>query len=339
VGINGTYGVAMDWDSRLIKQIKLRDLQILKAAVDAGSMMKAANVLAITQPAVSHAVAEMEHVLGVSLLDRTSIGVSPTIYGQALLTRAAVAFNELRQGISDIESLADPTVGELRMGTTPPMSAVASAVYNRLVPQYPRMRFELSVASTDKLLRQLRQRDIEFVISRLTDWMEVDDLSVKTLFYDELAVLCSKHNKWARRRNVSLADLINEPWVLPAANGSIIRIIKKAFEERGLDVPRPTVETPHTYALSLLVSNGPFLTMHPKIMLATPSHQHRLAAVDVRLPVTRGPIALIMLKGRSLSPAANLFVQFAAAVAKEMAPSARPSATGVKKKPKRAAGV
>jgi DNA-binding transcriptional LysR family regulator len=322
----------MDWDSRLGKQIKLRDLHILKATVEAGSMMKAANMLAITQPAVSHAIAEMERVLGVSLLDRTSFGVSPTIYGQALLKRAAVAFNELRQGIREIESLADPTVGELRMGTTPPMSAVASAVYNRLVPQYPRMRFELTVASTDKLLRQLRQRDIELVISRLTDWVVVDDLIVETLFHDELAVICSKQNKWARRRNVSLADLIDEPWVFPHSKGSIIRIIKKAFQECGLDAPRPTVETPHTYALSLLVSNGPFLTMHPKIMLAAPSYQHRLAAVDVPLPMTRGPIALIVLKGRSLSPAANLFIQSATAIAQEIVPPPGRSATGGKKR-------
>ena len=76
-------------------------------------------------------------------------------------------FNELRHGISEIASLADPEVGELRIGTTPPMSAVASAVFNRLVPRYPRMRFELSVGATDVLLRQLRQRDVEIVISRL----------------------------------------------------------------------------------------------------------------------------------------------------------------------------
>ena len=65
-------------------------------------------------------------------------------------------FNELRHGISEIASLADPEVGELRIGTTPPMSAVASAVFNHLVPRYPRMRFELSVGPTDVLLRQLQ---------------------------------------------------------------------------------------------------------------------------------------------------------------------------------------
>jgi DNA-binding transcriptional LysR family regulator len=125
---------AVEWNSRIGKRIKLRDLQILQAAAAAGSMMKAASDLAITQPAVSYAIGEIEHALGVPLLERTSQGVTPTIYGRALLERSAVVFNELRQGINEIKSLADPAVGELRIGTTPPMSAIASAVFNRLMP-------------------------------------------------------------------------------------------------------------------------------------------------------------------------------------------------------------
>ena len=124
-------------------------------------------------------------------------------------------FNELRHGISEIASLADPEVGELRIGTTPPMSAVASAVFNRLVPRYPQMKFELSVGGTDVLLRQLRQRDVELVISRLAPSVRDDDLKIETLFHDELAVICGRQSKWARRRNVSLAELVPEPWVLP----------------------------------------------------------------------------------------------------------------------------
>jgi DNA-binding transcriptional LysR family regulator len=322
----------MDWKRQIGKRIKLRDLQILHAAVESRSMVQAARDLAITQPAVSYAIASMEGALGVPLLDRTPHGVTPTVYGMALLERSSVVFNELRQGISEIESLSDPTVGELRMGTTAPMSVIASEVYNRLVQQYPRMKFKLSTGNTDKLLRQLRQRDTELLICRLTDLLVVDDLVVETLFYDELAVLCSKQNKWARRRNVSLADLIDEPWVYPASTGFLIHVINKAFEECGLDAPRPTVETPSTYALGVLVCSGPFLTMHPRVMLASPSQHPQLAAVDVRLPMTRGPIALITLKDRSLSPAAKLFMQSAKQIAKAFAPPKARSAMAGKKR-------
>jgi len=262
---------------------------------------------------VSYAIAEMEHALGVPLLERSSQGVTPTIYGEVMLERSRVIFNELRQGIDEIGTLADPSVGELRIGTTPPMSAIASAVFNRLVASYPRMTFALSVEPTDVLLRALRQRDIELVISRLADFVNDDDLDVETLFHDELAVICNKRNKWARRHGVRLAELVNEPWVLPTPSGFLTKIIRAAFEDEGLDVPRATVATQSTYALSVLVANGPFLAMYPGTMLTT---HPQLTPVDVRVPKTRGPIGLITLKGRSLSPVAKLFVKFAGGVIK-----------------------
>jgi DNA-binding transcriptional LysR family regulator len=311
----------MDWSNRLGKRIKLRDLHILQAAAEAGSMAKAAGDLAMSQPAVSYAVAEMEHALGVPLLERSSQGVIPTIYGEALLKRSQVVFNELRQGINEIGSLADPSVGELRLGTTPPMSAIASAVFNQLVPRYPRMSFALSVGATDGLLRALRQRDIELVISRLADFVADEDLTVDTLFHDELAVICSKRNKWARRSGVALADLVGEPWVSPPPGVFLTKIIQAAFGEHGLEVPRATVTTQDTYALSVLVANGPFLGMHPGTMLTTPNDHPQLTAVDIRLRKTRGPIGLIRLKNRSLGPVAKLFVQTANEVVKTIRPA------------------
>lgn len=306
----------MDWSNRIGKRIKLRDLHILQAAVESGSMARAAGDLAITQPAVSYAIAELEHALGVPLLERSSQGVTPTVYGQVLLDRSKIVFNELRHGISEISSLADPSVGELRLGTTPPMSAIASAVFNDLVPVHPRLTFALTVSGTDVLLADLRRREVELVISRLAGFVNDEDLDVRTLFHDELSVVCSKQSKWARKRGVSLADIVDEPWVFPSAGGFLTKVISAAFEEQGLDVPRATVTTQSTYALSVLVANGPFLAMHPSCMLTMPREHPQLTAVDLRLRKTRGAIGLISLKNRSLSPVAKLFLNAATSAVK-----------------------
>jgi DNA-binding transcriptional LysR family regulator len=308
----------MDWSTRIGRRIKLRDLHILQAAVETGSMARAAGELAITQPAVSYAIAELEHALGVPLLERTSQGVTPTVYGQVMLDHSNIVFNELRHGINEINSLADPSVGELRIGTTPPMSAIASAVFNTFVPTHPRMTFALTVSGTDVLLAELRRREVELVISRLAEFVSDEDLDVRTLFHDELSVICSKQSKWARKRGVSLADIVDEPWVFPHAGGFLTKVIKAAFEEQGLSVPRATVTTQSTYALSVLVANGPFLAMHPGCMLTMPREHPLLAAVDVRLRKTRGAIGLITLKNRSLSPVAKLFLKAATSTVKSI---------------------
>src|SRR5262245_49091998 len=161
-------------DDRISRRVKLRNLGILQAAVEAGSMAKAGTELGISQPAISYAVTEMENVLGVPLLDRTSQGVTPTAYGRALLERSVVVFNELRQAISDIEHLADPASGELRVGVPPALSSVASAVINRLIAQYPRMIFHLVVEPASVLIPELRRGSIELAIRRMTGRPEED---------------------------------------------------------------------------------------------------------------------------------------------------------------------
>src|SRR4051812_50137947 len=107
----------MDRHSLARRRLKLRQLEILLAVADTGSMAKAATRLAISQPGISRAVADAEHTLGVPLFDRSTRGVEPTQYGRALLKRGIAAFDEIDQGVKDIEFLADPTVGEVRIGT------------------------------------------------------------------------------------------------------------------------------------------------------------------------------------------------------------------------------
>src|SRR5215470_19189203 len=130
----------MDTTDRIERRLKLHDLRVLISVVQAGSMSKAAERLGTAQPALSRSIAELEHALGVQLLDRRPRGVEPTDYGRALIKRGIAAFDELRQGVKDIEFISDPTIGELRIGAG---EAIASGpvlqVIEQLSRQYPRI--------------------------------------------------------------------------------------------------------------------------------------------------------------------------------------------------------
>src|SRR5262250_810566 len=108
----------IDWDSQIGRRLKLRDLHVFSTVVQSGSMGEAAQQLGVSTPAVSEVIANLEHALGVRLLDRGAQGIEPTIYGGALLKRSVAAFDELKQSIRDIEFLSDPTVGEVRVACT-----------------------------------------------------------------------------------------------------------------------------------------------------------------------------------------------------------------------------
>jgi|SRR5215475_2222833 len=112
-----------DWDDHIGRRLRLRDLRVFFAVVESGSLTKAAEHLRVSHPAVSQVIADLEHALGVRLFDRSSRGVEPTIYAHALLARGRTAFDELKQGIRDIEFLADPTAGELTIGYNDPIGA------------------------------------------------------------------------------------------------------------------------------------------------------------------------------------------------------------------------
>ena len=123
----------MQWADRIGHRLKLRDLHVLIAVVQSGSMTKAAEGLAISVPVVSKAVSDLEHALGVRLLDRSARGVEPTPYGRALIDSGLAAFDELRQGVKTIQFLADPSAGEVRVGCPVTMATgFVSVVIDRL---------------------------------------------------------------------------------------------------------------------------------------------------------------------------------------------------------------
>jgi DNA-binding transcriptional LysR family regulator len=130
----------MQLSDRIGRRMKLHDLHVLMSVVQAGSMSKAAQILNTTQPAVSRSIADLEHEVGVRLLDRGRHGVEATEYGRALLDGGNAMFDELRQAIRNIEFIADPTVGEVRIGATDPLIAgVIPAVLERLHRRFPRI--------------------------------------------------------------------------------------------------------------------------------------------------------------------------------------------------------
>ena len=113
----------MLWSDRIGRRIKLRDLHVLQAVLEAGRMSKAAEQLAVSVPVVSKAIADLEHTVGVRLLDRSPQGVEATVYGRALLNRSRAAFDELKQGVNEIEFLAERRRLALELGNRVPVAA------------------------------------------------------------------------------------------------------------------------------------------------------------------------------------------------------------------------
>ena len=310
----------MHWADRIGRQLKLRDLHILLAVAESGSMAKASERLAITHPVVSKTISDLEQSLGVRLFDRNAQGVELTTYGQALLKCGVTVFDELRQGIKQIESLADPNSGELRIGCPEIMIAgVLPALAEQFLRQYSKVR--LHVVHADTALRQfdeLRKRNVELLIGRLPRPFVEEDLIADELFDEPFLAFSGIDNRWARRRQINVADLIDEPWVLPPYDSTPGMLIAQFFRSHGLQPPRARLATLSVQLTVALVSSGQYVGLLPASVLRFSARRLSLKILPVKASAERTAAGIITVKGRTLSPLAERFVRCARDMARSI---------------------
>jgi len=323
-------GGRIDWESQIGRRLKLRDLHVFCTVVRRGSMAKAASHLGVSQPAVSETVAELEHMLGVRLLDRRPNGIEPTVYGRALVKRSTIVFDELKQGINDIECLADPATGEVRIGCAEAFaSAVLPPILQRFSQAHPRVFLHLKPLVTPTLdFPELRARSLDVVLARIVRPLasEDDDLNVETLFDDHSVVAAGKQNPLCRRPRIDLAELVDEPWVLAPPAGWNNTIVAEAFRARGLDMPKIYLTTYSIQLRASLLASGPFISVFPASILRFKADELSLKILPVELPFRPWPFATVTLRNRTLNPAVARFIDdvrvFTRSMAAELARSA-----------------
>jgi DNA-binding transcriptional LysR family regulator len=311
----------MQWIDRIGRRLRLRDLHTLMVVAEAKSMAKAARQLAVSQPVVSKTIADLEHAVGVKLLDRTPTGVEPNLYGRTLLRRGVAIFDELKQSVSEIEFLADPNVGEVRIACPEPMLAgLVPVVMRKVQHNRRRLTFDVVQAHTAaQQLRELRERNVDLVLGRIVVPMTEEDLAIESLFDDPFVIVAGLQNPWLRRRNIKLADLIAEPWVLPRYSLMIGGLMVEVFRSCGLKEPRPEVISDSLQLTAILLSSGNYLSMFPASLLKLGAKHLPIRALSVRLPNPGRPVGIVTLKGRLNSPVVERFIDSVRAVTKSMA--------------------
>jgi DNA-binding transcriptional LysR family regulator len=311
-----------DWDDHIGRRLRLRDLRVFFAVMQSGSLTKAAEQLRVSHPAVSQVIADLEHSLGVKLFDRSTRGVEPTSYARALLVRGRAAFDELRQGIRDIEFLADPTAGELTIGYTLSIGdSVLPQILEEFSERYPRVAMRANISPTPSFkFPGLRDRAYDLILTRIPtpipDDDALNDLNVEVLFDDPWALAACTASRWARRRKLDLAELVEESWLMPPPDTSAYKVVAGAFKARNLPMPRATLVTYSMELRAKLLSRGRFVTVLPRSLLRHGADPHMLKELAVDMPMQPWPVAILTLKNRTLSPVVERFITCARDVTK-----------------------
>jgi DNA-binding transcriptional LysR family regulator len=310
----------IDWESQIGRRLRFRDLHVFFTVLDVGSMAQAAARLGVTAPTVSEVIASLEHTLGVQLLDRTSKGVVATPYGQALAARGRAAFDELRQGIRDIEFIADPTTSEVRLGCPESLAAFLVLVIEEVAQRYPRMRFHVQQVSWPTSdFPELHERKTDLVLGRLAALPTAEglgeDLHAEVLFDDPFAAAVGASSKWARKRKINLADLADASWITTPSDVLAGRFLAEAFEALELKPPIPAIETSSIHLRQHLASRNDYVAVLPRSVLRLSAKQHSLKELPIKLSAKPSSVAIVTLKKRTLTPAVQVFIDCARKVA------------------------
>ena len=298
------------------RRLKLRELRILLTVAKAGSMAKAAAELAISQPNVSKAIADLEQSFGTRLLDRSARGVAPTQYGLAVIRRGVAVFDELRHAVDDVAFLADPTSGELRLGCSDWAASVVGAAVDQMSRRYPRIVFDVLSTDTIALQRELKGRTIELFVAARPDSLTSEDFDIDILYDDPFVVVADTRHRLVSRQNIKLAELVQEAWIMPPATMIAGSYIREAFRKNGLPLPTTIVSTYSAVLQHYLLATSRFIMALPTSMLRLMAKSYALKELSVQLPPMQRRLAIVVLKGRTLSPIAKLFIETVRAVGK-----------------------
>jgi DNA-binding transcriptional LysR family regulator len=292
---------------------------MLEVIANRGSMARAAEELALSQPAISKAIADLERDLNVALFKRGPRGVELTPSGEVLLRRGRIMLDELKQGLQEIENLSDPTAGEVRIGSIEPLSPLIATMIERTARRYPKINYHVAFGDVARLIAALRDRTLDFVISRAISAQSEADLNAEILFRDRIRAVVAPSHRLARRRKVGLQDLVNERWALGPPDTFLAQVLAEAFRSQGLPMPR-TVVTSLSIQLRLdLMQTGCFVTVYSGAMMAHPTRTFPFRSLPVDFGDAAGPMAAITLKGRQAPSALRLLQNEVRSVAKLIA--------------------
>lgn len=223
-------------------RIKFRHLVCFLEMARQGSLARAADVLAVSQPAMSKTLKELEELLDASLFVRSKTGLSLTEAGVAFLRYAGPSVQALREGVNTLRG-GEYAAGVVRLGVLSTVeSLLLPEVVRRLHERHSALVVSVVTGPSAYLLSQLRVGDVDLVVGRMTDSPQIQGLSFEHL-YSESMTLVVRPDHPLLTGPLDRSALENYPLVLPLAGTTIRKFADSLFVQCGISQSRQRLET------------------------------------------------------------------------------------------------
>ena len=246
-------------------RIDPKQLRYLRAIIEHKTFARAAEVLGVSQPALSRSISDLEGEIGARLLDRGRQGVTPTVFGQALAARSTAIDAELRQAQEDVERLKSAKAGQIVIGTTMvPSAFVTPRAVASLARERPGLVIKVLEYFEYDLLMAVQLGDVDMMIGPIYKNAQPEDLVEQTLFHSSVAVVTRRSHRLTRRRRLRLTDLASEDWVGAITATSLQRYVDRLIANAGLPALRKTLQSDALPVVKALVAQSDHFALLPR---------------------------------------------------------------------------
>ncbi len=303
--------------------MELRQLRHFVAVVDSGNLSRAADRVAISQPALTRSIKNLEDLLGMDLLERKPRGVTPTEAGLALYRHAQIVLNACQRLTREVRELERGVTGTVHIGVGAMYAThLTSQVAEILCEAHPRLALVINESFFEDLLKQLNDGRLDVIFTNFPPVPVSPNLVLEPLTSVRSSIMAGRNHPLAARRELTRADLVPHRWVIadqPHAQDSF----EKYFSADGLPPPRDVFRTNSLNLMISLVASGKFLSPLPEHLIS-----ERMADGVRPLPIENHVIerqaGLIYRVGENERPASAHVLEAFRAVAKAQSLSGLP---------------
>jgi DNA-binding transcriptional LysR family regulator len=290
--------------------LNTRQLTLLVHLDEDPRLSRAASAAGLTQSAASKLLRQIETALDVKLFERHARGVIPTRYGDILLRHARLALSELGLAHEGILALKSGVAGKATVGTvTHPGTSLIPMAVARMKLRHAGIVINVDVDSSRQLVQRLLQGSLDIVLGQELDPQGADEVVYEPLAGDEPhAIIANAQHPLAGRKDLQLADLIEQPWILPPA-GSLLRDkVAARLVELGMPLPTNIVETTSLPLITALLQQSNMIAALPEEAVQSSCEAGHLTVLLGDLPLGVGAFGLITRRNHKLSQAAQLML-------------------------------
>ncbi|WP_028767733.1 LysR substrate-binding domain-containing protein [Shewanella fidelis] len=290
-------------EQHLLSRLKFKYLRLLVTVGEERNIFRAAQILNMAQPAATKIIRDIEDILEIKLFDRSSRGVTPTLFGDVLIKHAKLILSQVKHASEELSSLQGGLSGRVTIGTLLAASAILlPKAIARLKRECPNVSVVIVEGTADKLMSALKINDIDLVVGRISEINDEEQLQNEMLYHDPFSLVARADHPAQLQSALSLTDLLQYEWILPPKETLLRREIEDLFHRENLIVPANATESISILANRTLLQETDMISILPNEVIKNYETVGILKRLPIDLHCDPGAIGITIKANRELPP-------------------------------------